>query len=381
MTRPLELLFLIAVASQLFLTQSLAQVKKTAAKNTDTNKGAAAANSAKGCAKIKPPASMGGLTAGQSSLNGCADGAVKDVAVAKVVIGVIAADAPKVTSCMTFFAASPAPKPAGQASVSSKDAVVEFKIDLPSPFVAGEQVCIEEVDAAGKPLAYSEELPVGAAASGDSEQLDASAFQLITGVGAVVAGDEFTSYSTNMNVLEAANIGRKTPEVLLGAAFILPWKRGGFTSSYCADNSDKCDDPAYINYRPWEAFISVRFAPGTDQTVNGLVVGGGYRITKYLSLLVGYSATPTNEPGPGFRTAAAQAVASNSTIFPYKNFNPTALQNNNVGAFDGFPLLLYNSGGPTATPVFLGNPTITHFRSGIFFGVGIPINVGKLFQQ
>lgn len=75
----------------------------------------------------------------------------------------------------------------------------------------------------------------------------------------------------------------------------MPWHKGGewIEKSYP-------DDPEYKGYRPWETFVSVRFAPASDQTINGFVIGGGYRIMKYFSLLVGYSVTPVDEPSHGF---------------------------------------------------------------------------------
>ncbi len=181
-----------------------------------------------------------------------------------------------------------------------------------------------------------------------SAKADQSAFEILTGVGAVLAGVENTSYKVdaNNNALSATNVGRKRVEILLGGAFIMPWRKGGgwIEDAFCtskdvweakaieyarirganetvakqdikrakeyARNKD-CPpggDSAYKNYRPWHTFLSIRFAPGSDQTINGFVVGGGYRITKYFSMLIGYSVTPTEEPSPGFRVAAAQVV-------------------------------------------------------------------------
>ena len=110
------------------------------------------------------------------------------------------------------------------------------------------------------------------------------------------------------------------------------------------------------------------------------MVGGGYRITKYFSLLAGYSVTPVDEPTHGFRVAAAQVVAANPTISPYNHYNASDLLNNKLGAFDGFPLFLYNASGVTTTKIFATSPIVTHYRSGIYFGVGIPVDLTKLFK-
>ena len=221
-------------------------------------------------------------------------------------------------------------------------------------------------------------------------EYDQSAFEVLTGVGAVLAGVEVTSYKTSNDALSATNVGRKTPEILLGGGFILPWHRlgGWIEQSYCgprdqevAAKRDDCKPGgAYRDYRPWETFLSIRFAPATDQTINGFVLGGGYRITKYFGLLVGYSVTPIEEPSPGFRVAAAQTVSANPTISPYNRYNAADLLGNKPGAFDGFPLFLYNASGVTTTKIFPNGPTVTHHRSGIYFGVGIPLNLTALFK-
>jgi hypothetical protein len=95
-------------------------------------------------------------------------------------------------------------------------------------------------------------------------------FYLMTGVGAVLAGAESTSYKTTNDVLYAQNVGRKTPELLAGVGFPLPWRRGGYryTNRYgCSlDNNGKpilakgCD-PDYSDYRPWHLFVSLRLSP------------------------------------------------------------------------------------------------------------------------
>lgn len=226
----------------------------------------------------------------------------------------------------------------------------------------------------------------------DAPEYDHSAFEVLTGVGAVLAGAEATSYKTDNDALSATNVGRKTPEILLGGGFILPWRRGGgwIERSYCGpklqkkgvkDPSDDCTTGgAYHDYRPWETFLSIRFAPANDQTINGFVIGAGYRITKYFSLMMGYSITPVQEPSPGFRVAAAKIVTDNPTIAPYDRYNSAALLSDKPGAFDGFPLFVYNASGVTTTKLFPSSPTVTHHRSGIYFGVGIPLNLTSLFK-
>ncbi len=225
---------------------------------------------------------------------------------------------------------------------------------------------------------------------------DVKHFEVLTGVGSVLAGVEATSYKvdTQNNALSQTNVGKKKVEILLGGGFILPWhKTGGrIENSWCGTEDEKAEaakngklcreggDVDYRDYRPWETFLSIRFAPASDQTINGFVVGAGYRITKYFTLLTGYSLSPVDEPTHGFRVTASQIVAANPTISPYNHFNAADLLNNKPGAFDGFPLFLYNATGVTTTKIFPTSPIVTHHRSGIFFGVGIPLNLTALFK-
>jgi hypothetical protein len=225
---------------------------------------------------------------------------------------------------------------------------------------------------------------------------DVKHFELLTGVGSVLAGVEATSYKidTQNNALSQTNVGKKKVEILLGGGFILPFHASGhwIEKSWCGTKDEKEEaakngklcrdggDVEYRDYRPWETFLSIRFAPSSDQTINGFVVGVGYRITKYFTLLTGYSLSPVDEPTHGFRAATSQIVAANPTISPYNHFNAADLLNNKPGAFDGFPLFLYNANGVTTTKIFPTSPVVTHHRSGIFFGVGIPLNLTALFK-
>ena len=244
------------------------------------------------------------------------------------------------------------------------------------------------------------EAPKAANGTPDAPQYDKKAFEVLTGVGAVLAGAESTSYKVDSDALSQTNVGKKTVEILLGGGFIMPWHKGGrwIERSFCGSPDEEAaglkngdpkskdygcrqnGDPEYRDYRPWETFLSIRLAPTSEQTINGFVIGGGYRITKYFSLLVGYSVTPVDEPSSGFRAAASQVVAANPTISPYNHFNASDLLHNKPGAFDGFPLFLYNASGVTTTKIFPTSPTVTHYRSGTYFGVGIPLNLTAFFK-
>ncbi len=127
--------------------------------------------------------------------------------------------------------------------------------------------------------------------------------------------------------------------------------------------------------RPWNAFVSVKFAPGSSQTINGFVVGASYSLTKYLSALVGFALTPINEPAPGFRTTAAQFVIAQQKQGQYLNFDPNAMLSNQRNAFDGFPVT-----DPTGKLIYSGNPLTVHYHGGAVFGVSIPIYFSSAFK-
>ena len=98
---------------------------------------------------------------------------------------------------------------------------------------------------------------------------DKSAFEVMTGVGASFMPVESTSYKADAtnNALSQTNVGRKHLELLLGGGFILPWGKYPWNVT----------DPDYKNFHPFETFLSLRFAPGSDQTFTGFVVGGGVK--------------------------------------------------------------------------------------------------------
>lgn len=235
-------------------------------------------------------------------------------------------------------------------------------------------------------------------------------FSLVIGIGSLIVVSGSTDYSDQSNVIHSNNLGRATPQFLTGVAFrshlpnFLPryhgctWNEtGGLPANVSGaaptpPTTDKTDPPAKdakkaktpgsaCSYaepwqkRPWNAFVSVKFSPGANQTVNGFVFGASYAITKYLNALVGFSLTPINEPAPGFRTTAAQFVTAQQLQGQYLNFNPTAMLKNSANAFDGFPVT-----DPTGKLLYSGNPLTVHYHGGAVFGVSIPIYFSSVFK-
>lgn len=133
---------------------------------------------------------------------------------------------------------------------------------------------------------------------------------LVLGIGTLLVGNS-TNYKINStaNVLEGAVIGKAAPQLMAGVDFRLPIP--GFSAGAHHSRAD-----------PWNAFVSLTFAPNSTQTLTGLIFGLDYRVSSHLSILGGFALTPFNEPSPGFRNAAIAAVTATPGAYP--GFTPSA---------------------------------------------------------
>lgn len=217
-----------------------------------------------------------------------------------------------------------------------------------------------------------------------------SDFAVTLGIGSLVVNSGVTDYSNTANILQANNLGRATPQYLAGVSMRMAIHN--FRPFNCKDKTAPVNckgKPAPVNckdktapgsccevwrQRPWEGFVSIKFAPQSSQTINGYVIGGSYAIAHYLDVLIGYALTPVNEPSPGFRIAAAQYVTQQQQLGLDLNFNPTAMLNNAQNAFDGFPIT--DSNGKL---IYTANPLEIHYRGGAVFGVSIPFTFSSVF--
>ncbi len=247
---------------------------------------------------------------------------------------------------------------------------------------------------------------------GDLSKQD-SEFALTLGIGSLVLNSDVTDYSNTANVLQANSLGRATPQYLAGVSMrtavpnfgqlgakgdcavpTVPIKAPPDTSTVPPDTSkasNKNGKPPKDNSkpspyasglscgvwrrRPWEGFVSIKFAPGSSQTINGYVLGGSYAIGHYLDVLIGFALTPVNEPSPGFRVVAAQYVTQQQQLGLDLNFNSAAMLQNQRNAFDGFPIT--SSAGKL---IYTGNALEIHYRGGAVFGVSIPFTFSSVFS-
>jgi hypothetical protein len=202
-------------------------------------------------------------------------------------------------------------------------------------------------------------------------------FALVLGLGSLVINPHASDYKNDSNVIHTTNLGSATPQLLTGVAFrshvpslTFRWHGWGICDP---PKEDECAEAWKV--RPWSGFVSLKFAPGSSQILNGYVIGGTYSITKHLDALIGFALTPVNEASPGFRVAASQFVANQQKLGLDLNFDPNAMLANKRNAFDGFPVT-----DPTGKLIYQGNPLTVHYRGGAVFGVSFPIYFRSSFK-
>ena len=240
---------------------------------------------------------------------------------------------------------------------------------------------------------------------------------LVLGLGSLVTAGE-SDYQLQSNILTAKTLGHATPQLLTGLAFrtwvpnfrifcgeerksenfvvkqskIAKDKAKSAKNNEAIDRANAAIDEAKAEAHgayescmtkrdlwqrnPFNAFVSLKFAPGTSEPINGYVIGGSYSLHSHLDVLIGYALTPVNEPAPGFISTAVQAVRNGQPKGLYTAFDANAMAMNAKNAFDGFPLT-----NPTTNAlIYSGNPLATHYRGGAVFGVSFPFSFGSFLK-
>jgi hypothetical protein len=252
-------------------------------------------------------------------------------------------------------------------------------------------------------------------------------FALVLGIGSLIDSSAATDYTDDNNILSASSLGTASPQYLVGVSFRVPVQAftpfaGGQTWDSCypssvgnkrnneraqkkkkvkqqssstsseeassgksstktptGESSGTDDKGGYCDVwklHPWAAFLSLKFASSSSQTLSGYVLGGSYQFAKYLSGLIGYGFTPFNEPGKGLRTTAYQYVTEQQKMGNLLNFNANGMLTGGKNAFDGFSLLDANG-----KLIYTGKPLEIHYRGGVVFGVSVPLSFGSIFSQ
>jgi hypothetical protein len=196
------------------------------------------------------------------------------------------------------------------------------------------------------------------------------------GIGSLLRNGNVTDYTNNANTLTATNVGWATPQYLIGLSFRSPFpnfKPSRFAT--CTENpipqikyTDV--DCSRWHVRPWSAFVNIKFAPNSSQTINGYVIGGSYSLLSHLDILVGFALTPVNVPSSGLRVTASQYVTQQQKEGLLLNFNPTAMLNGSQNAFDGFSLV-----DTSNKLIYAGTPLEVDYRGGVVVGVSFAFNL------
>ena len=192
---------------------------------------------------------------------------------------------------------------------------------------------------------------------GPSRAFDPQFFSVLIGSGSLITSRAAQSYQVvqNTNVLSLQGLGRNNLDLLVGGSFNLGFLKGGHGDIR----------------QPWTAFISLKFTPGSANTINGFVFGAGYRLTKYLDVIAGVGLTPRMEPSIGLRRAAYQTLVDYGKEDAFKRYaevkDDILLYRNN--AWDGFPLQR------NGAPIYTGTPLLNHYRTGAFIGVAFPLTI------
>ncbi len=225
-----------------------------------------------------------------------------------------------------------------------------------------------------------------------AKQDKAQDFELSLGIGSLINASH-SDYTDQSNTLTSNNLGRASPQYLVGVSFRTPFPNFGKGSGVKNDSkgapdpkANPCPDAYKItdatdakcqfwHQHPWKGFVSVKFASGSSQVINGYVLGGSYQLAHWMDILLGFGFTPFNEASPGLKVTASQFVAAQQKLGNLENFDPVAMLNGQRNAFDGFSLT-----DTSGKLIYAGTPLEVHYRGGIVIGVAIPISFKNSFS-
>ncbi len=215
-----------------------------------------------------------------------------------------------------------------------------------------------------------------------AKQDKAQDFELSLGIGSLINASA-SDYTDQSNTISSNNLGRASPQYLVGVSFRTPFlnfyrtPKPGATPCPTADKITDTTDAKcqFWHLHPWKGFVSLKFASGSSQAINGYVLGGSYQLAHWMDILVGFGLTPFNEASPGLKVAASQYVTAQQKLGNLLNFNPVAMLNGQRNAFDGFSLT-----DTSGKLIYSGTPLEVHYRGGVVLGIAIPISFKDSFS-
>ena len=213
-----------------------------------------------------------------------------------------------------------------------------------------------------------------------------STVDVLLGIGSHITFSAYPDYTISTDsVLEATGVGNAIPELLVGAGFT--------TGAYKINTS--C--PTGCIWKklgrhtiPDSLFVNVQVplgATSANGSISGYTFGGGYKIQKFVEVMLGFSLAQYNEPSTGFRTAAAAVVTANAALPPgqqvplYLRYSAADILADKPNALDGFPLLQQEVSGTSGGQIYPGSALLSHYRGGLFFGFAYPFSLTKLFKS
>jgi hypothetical protein len=207
-------------------------------------------------------------------------------------------------------------------------------------------------------------------------------FEVTLGIGSLLNAEGATDYTNQSNTLQATSLGRATPQYLVGISMRTP-----FPNFPRFMHNPKCDcltdrtlatdaRCSYWRLNPWKAFVNLKFASNSSQTLSGFVIGGSYQFAHYIDGFVGFGFTPFSEAAPGFRVAASNFVTAQQKLGNDLNYNPAAMLAGSKNAFDGFPLT-----DASGVLIYKGSPLEVHYRGGLVIGVAVPFDFKSAFSS
>lgn len=218
---------------------------------------------------------------------------------------------------------------------------------------------------------------------------DESTIDVLIGVGSHTTFATYPDYNlAASSVLVSTGIGHAIPEMLLGAGFT--------TGAYkirttCIPLNSHCVGRKLGRHiLPDSIFVNTQIPVGASSSagnISGFTFGGGFKIQKFVEVLVGFSLAPYNEPSTGFRNAAAAVVSANAALpvpqqVPiYLQYRASDILAGKPNSLDGFPILQQQLNGAPGGQIYQGSALLNHYRGGLFIGLAYPFSLSKLFQH
>lgn len=177
------------------------------------------------------------------------------------------------------------------------------------------------------------------------------------GAGVNLRRDDFVDFRVSEDTLLTVNDSRTRPEIIAGLLFNIP------------------------HWNNWDILASMEFTEDGPESIDGFLLGLGWRLGPQISLVFGYSLRQGQELSYGFRREAARVVAEQQALSnpSYERFelNASGTALRRLEMYDGLPL----TDPATGERFFDGAPLVDSSNHSITVGVIFPVNVKGPFKE